>query len=116
MPPEDSLARWIRALRKCLVHGGLATVAPVDIGQGTHSLSAERIVRIMLADLDGYDDMTPAETNDPVNVARRVGLLGDFRMLRILIGGSVALGVDGPRAMRDARTTGAAPAPARRYG
>ena len=116
MAPEDGLARWIRDLRDCLVRGGLATVAPVDIGHGTPNLPTEHLVRIMLADLDGYDDMTPAEVNAPVNVARRVGLLGDFRMLRILIGGSVVRGVDGPRAMRDARTTRAAPAPARRYG
>jgi hypothetical protein len=40
----------------------------------------------MLADLESYDDMTPAEADDPVNVARRDGLLADFRVLRIVIG------------------------------
>ena len=85
-PIADDLDSWIAELRARLDRGDLATVAPVDIGQGTHVMPAAHLVRIMLADLDSYDDMTTAEVDAPVNVARRVGLIGDFRLLRILIG------------------------------
>ena len=86
LPPDDDLAAWIADLRARLDGGALATVSPVDIGHETHRLPAAHLVRIMLADLDSYADMTAAETNAPVNVARRVGLIGDFRRLRILVG------------------------------
>jgi len=33
-----------------------------------------------------FEDMTPDEANDPVNVARRDVLLTSFRILRTLIG------------------------------
>ena len=85
-PIANDLDSWIAELRARLDRGDLATVAPVDIGQGTHVMPAEHLIRVMLADLDSYADMTAAEANDPVNVARRVGLIGDFRLLRILIG------------------------------
>jgi hypothetical protein len=86
LPPSHDLDEWISDQRARLDRGDLATVAPVDIGHGTHIMPAAHLVRIMLADLDSYDDMTAAEINAPVNVARRVGLIGDFRLLRILIG------------------------------
>ncbi|HZO26538.1 MAG TPA: hypothetical protein VFH48_11190 [Chloroflexota bacterium] len=66
--------------------GELATLGPVDVGHGTDALPAQDAVRIMLADLDDFEDMTPDEANDPVNVARRDVLLTSFRILRTLIG------------------------------
>ena len=51
----------------------------------TQALRAARTIRIMLADLDRFGDMTPDEADDPVNVARRTSLLADFRVLRFLL-------------------------------
>ena len=86
LPPSHDLDEWISDQRARLDRGDLATVAPVDIGHGTHIMPAAHLVRIMLADLDSYADMTAAEADAPINVARRDGLIGDFRLLRILIG------------------------------
>ena len=85
-PPDSELAAWIADLRARLDRGDLATLGPVDVGHGTDILPAQDTVRIMLADLDGFDEMTPEEANDPVNVARRDVLLTSFRILRSLIG------------------------------
>jgi len=86
LPPDDELAAWIADLRARLDRGELATLGPVDVGHGTQILPAQDTVRIMLADLDGFDEMPPDEAGDPVNVARRDILLTSFRILRTLIG------------------------------
>jgi hypothetical protein len=85
-PPDDELAAWIADVRARLDRGDLATLGPVDVGHGTDVLPAQDTVRIMLSDLDGFDEMTPDEANDPVNVARRDVLLTSFRILRTYIG------------------------------
>ena len=85
LPPGDELAAWIVDLRARLDRGELATLGPVDVGHGTDVLSTQDTVRIMLADVDGFDEMTPDEANDPVNVARRDVLVTSFRILRTLI-------------------------------
>ena len=84
--PSDDLMAWITELRARLERGDLAQLPPVDIGHGTNVLPVQDTVRIMLADLDDFEDMTPDEANDPVNVARRDVLLTNFRILRTLIG------------------------------
>ena len=86
LPPTDDLAEWISDQRARLDRGDLATVAPIDIGHGTHVMPAAHLIRVMLADLDGFEDMDPDEVADPVTIARRDRLLGDFRLLRLLIG------------------------------
>jgi len=86
LSPNDELAAWIADLRARLDRGELATLGPVDVGHGTQILPAQDTVRIMLADLDGFDEMPPDEADDPVNVARRDILLTSFRILRTLIG------------------------------
>ena len=86
LPPNDELAAWIADLRTRLERGDLATVAPVDVGHGTHVLPAQDTIRILLADLDDVNEVTPDEADDPVNVARRDVLLINFRILRTLIG------------------------------
>ena len=83
--PDDELAAWIADLRARYDRGELATLGPVDVGHGTDVLPAQDTIRIMLADLDGFAEMTPDEANDPVNVARRDLLLTNFRILRTLI-------------------------------
>ena len=86
LPPDSELTAWIADLRARLDRGDLATLGPVDVGHGTDALPAQDTVRIMLADLDDFADMTPDEANDPVSVARRGVLLISFRILRTLIG------------------------------
>ena len=46
-----------------------------------HALPAAHIIRVMLADLDSFEDMTPNESENSVEVARRLWLLSDFRLL-----------------------------------
>ena len=84
--PDVELAAWIADLRARLDRGELATLGPVDVGHGTDALPAQDTIRILLADLDDLEDMTPDEANDPVNAARRDVLLTSFRILRTLIG------------------------------
>jgi hypothetical protein len=84
--PNNELAAWIADLRARLDRGDLATLGPVDIGHGTQILPAQDTVRILLADLDELDEVTPDAACDPVNVARRDVLLTSFRILRTLIG------------------------------
>jgi hypothetical protein len=86
LPPDDKLAAWIADLRARLHRGDLATLDPVDVGHGTDVLPAQDTIRIMLADLDDFDEMTPDETNDSLNVVCRDVLLTSFRILRTLIG------------------------------
>ena len=86
LPPDHEIIAWIADLRARLDRGDLATLGPVDVGHGTDALPAQDTVRIMLVDLDDFEDMTPDEANDPVNVARRDVLLTNFRILRTLIG------------------------------
>jgi hypothetical protein len=84
--PDDELTTWIADLRARLDRGDLATLGPVDVGHGTDILPAQDTVRIMLAELEDFADMTPDEANEPVNAARRDVLLTSFRILRTLIG------------------------------
>jgi hypothetical protein len=86
LPPDDKLAAWIVDLRARVDRGELATVGSVDVGHGTDAMPAQDTVRIMLADPDDFEDMTPDEAIHPVNVARRDVPLTSFRILRTLIG------------------------------
>lgn len=80
---------WVDDLRRRLERGELAGHPPIDVGAGTGNIPAELIIKIMLADLDSYGDLTPAEADDPVYAARQDSLLADFRALRLLMGGSL---------------------------
>ena len=59
---------------------------PLDLGYGTGGFSAERMVRILLADLDSFDNVTPDQRTDAVNVARQRAVLDELRRLRELLG------------------------------
>ena len=83
--PEDNLTSWISELRARLDHGDLQTLLPTDLGHGIHASRSMHAIRIMLADLDRFQDMTPGEVVDPVIVSRRTCLLADFRVLRFLL-------------------------------
>ena len=83
---NQEITGWIADLRARLDRGDLATLGPVDVGHGTDILPAQDTIRIMLADLDSFDEMTPEESNDSLNGVRREALLTSFRILWTHIG------------------------------
>ncbi len=84
-PSEPRLTAWIAGLRDRLTKGGLRDAAPVDLGYGTADWPASRTVQIMLADLDHYSNLAPADRLNPAVGARRLALLEDFRRLRAVL-------------------------------
>lgn len=82
---RDDLDGWIAELRDRVARGELDGRTSVTIG-GLRLPSAELAARIMLADLDHYDDLSPEERSDWLLEARRLMLLGDFRQLREQLG------------------------------
>src|SRR5687768_8755047 len=59
---------------------------PIDLGYGTSGLPAERMMRILLADLDSFDDLTPDQRADAATVAHQRGVLDELSRLRELLG------------------------------
>ena len=82
---RDDLDAWIAALRDRAARGELDGRTPIVIG-GLRLPSADLAARIMLADLDHYDDLAPEQRRDMLIEARRMMLLGDLRQLREQIG------------------------------
>ena len=80
----DDLAAWIAELRGRVARGDLAGLGTLAVGGGT--LPVARAARIMLADLDHYDDLPLEHRREPPIVARRLRLLADLRELRARIG------------------------------
>ena len=77
------LDAWILSLRERLTRGELETLDPIDFGYGTAGLSGERIVQIMLSDLDDLDSQEVSGDNPyAARAERRRRLLDDFRRLR----------------------------------
>ena len=79
------LATWIGELRRRVAHGEFADGGPIEVG-GVVLPSVELAVKVMLADLDHYDDLGLERRRDPLVVARRRLLLEDLRRLRAQIG------------------------------
>jgi hypothetical protein len=86
MDPEDGLAAWVGELRGCLGRGELAGLGRIDLGDGAGPLDGEVLVRVLLAELDHYDDLPPERRRNSFTVARRLRLLDDLRRLRERIG------------------------------
>ncbi len=80
----DDLAAWIDALRDRLARGELDGQGSFDTGDGV--LPVGLAARIMLADLDHFDDLTPEQRRDPLVMSRRLHLLADLWELRARIG------------------------------
>jgi hypothetical protein len=59
---------------------------PIDLGHGTGGLPAERMMRILLADLDSFNDLPPDQRADAVNVAHQCAMLDELRRVRELLG------------------------------
>ena len=78
---RSELDAWISDLRGRVARGeldGLGTI-PLD---GAAVLGTATVVRIMLADLDHYDDLPPEQRHDLLVEARRRMLLRDIARLR----------------------------------
>ena len=82
---RDDLATWIADLRSRVARGELAAPGRVELDGGI-ILVAELAARVLLADLDHYDDLPPTWRRDLAVVARREALLRDLRRLRGQIG------------------------------
>ncbi len=80
----DDLAAWIADLRGRVARGDLDGQGTVAIAGG--ALAIGLAARILLADLDHYDDLPPEQRRDPLVMARRLPLLGDLWELRARIG------------------------------
>ncbi len=80
----DDLTDWLADLRARLARGELDGQGTIDVGGA--ALPAGLAARIMLADLDHYDDLTPEQRGDPLVIARRLHLLADLWELRARIG------------------------------
>ncbi len=79
------LATWIAELRDRLARGEFRDGGPIEVG-GVAVPSVELAVKVMLADLDHYDDLSLKRRRDLLTVARRRLLLEDLRHLREQIG------------------------------
>jgi hypothetical protein len=86
MTVDEDVATWIRTLSGRVERGDLTALPPVDIGYGTAIMAAERTIRIMLADLDSFDELASGDRVSPETERCRAVLLDDFRRLRELIG------------------------------
>jgi hypothetical protein len=75
--PSAETASWV-----CVLDG----YPPIDLGYGTGGLPAERMMRLLLADLDSFDDVVPDQHADAVNVAHQRAVLDELRRLRELLG------------------------------
>ena len=82
-PP--GLATWIAELRGRLARGEFADGGPIEVA-GVTLPRVELAVRIMLADLDHYDDLALDRRRDLLVMARRRLLLEDLRRLREQLG------------------------------
>ena len=82
---RNELDAWISDLRGRVARGELVGLGPTPIEEAA-VLDTETLVRVMLADLDHYDDLSPEQRRDPLIQARRGLLLADFRRLHQLIG------------------------------
>jgi len=83
---QDDLDAWIGELRARLARGELADLRPLTVNDGIPPMPGELIVRIMLADLDHFDDLDFMRRRAPDVVARRRALLEDLHRLRARIG------------------------------
>ena len=79
------LATWIAELHRRVARGEFADGGPIEVG-GVTLPGVELAVRVVLADLDHYDDLTLEQRRDLLVVARRRLLLEDLRRLRAQIG------------------------------
>lgn len=81
----DGLEAWIIALRARLAHGQLRDRGSVSVLEGKR-LPAELAAKLVLNDLDHFENLPRSWGNDPLKVVRRRLLLHDFQDLRRQLG------------------------------
>jgi hypothetical protein len=81
----DDLAQWIATLRRRIEHGELTGLPPVHVDQQSY-IAAGLVAQILLAELDGFADLTPQERDHVDNVVKHRSLLWDLLWLRQQIG------------------------------
>ena len=72
---------FIPALRGRLERGEYANLGPVDLGELSPLGDAELVLRVMLADWDHFDDLSPEQRDDFLVAARRLAVLRDLSTL-----------------------------------
>jgi hypothetical protein len=82
----DDLELWIERVKHRLARGELAELEPMPVGGGFPPLPGELFVRVMLADYEHYNDLSPERRWRPETIVLRAALLADLRRLRAVIG------------------------------
>src|SRR5215207_6580197 len=77
----EHLGGFVRELRERFTLGEYARLGPVDLGEWAPLRDPELVVRIMLADWDHFDDLSPEQRNDFLVAVRRLSVLLDLRTL-----------------------------------
>ena len=72
---------FIPELRGRLDRGEYATLGPVDLGESAPLGDPELVLRIMLADWDHFDSLSPKQRDDYLVAARRLTVLADLHAL-----------------------------------
>ncbi len=90
-PPRDGrrpladrvkdLDGFIPELRGRLDRGEYANLGPVDLGELAPLSDPELALRVMLADWDHFDDLSPEQRDDYGVAARRLAVLADLHTL-----------------------------------
>jgi hypothetical protein len=73
---------FVPELRGRLDRGDYANLDPVDLGALSPLRDPELALRIMLADWDHFDHLTPEQRDDYLVAARRLKVLADLDALR----------------------------------
>jgi hypothetical protein len=81
----DGLGAWIADLRTRLAHGALRDLGSVSVSEGK-KLPAELAARLVLNDLDHFENLPRSWGNDVLKVVRRRLLLHDLQDLRRQLG------------------------------
>ena len=72
---------FIPELRGRLDRGEFANLGPVDFGESAPLGDPELALRVMLADWDHFDDLSPEQRDDYRVAARRLAVLADLHAL-----------------------------------
>jgi hypothetical protein len=73
---------FIPELRDRLHRGEYANLGPVDLGELAPFGDPELALRVMLADWDHFDDLSPEQRDDYGVAARRLNVLADLHAFR----------------------------------
>ena len=80
---------FIPELRGRLDRGEYANLGPIDLGESAPLGDPELALRVMLADWDHFDDLSPDQRDDYHVAARRLNVLADISTFAKLLDGGV---------------------------